>query len=1286
MDDKIIEVIQSEEIVVEMQEAIGWTGGDGTTHNDLAGREESDQHPIKAVIGLRDKLDEIKQLQTVYSDKMGLANYYKWDSGAYNDYGYFVSLASADTIKICDGTDIFGVTVDSAAFVGGQVEAVTEETDEYDMPKHLYATDNTYALVATSGQVAVRCASDVVADKYVIANEYGIAVLTDSGCGYKVSATSYKETPSGKVLFAIISLGVQACTTDVLGQRVKQLETDMDDAEINIATAMRLANEACAMAGTSNTTSDETNKKVDNIVDAVDKMQGELDSTREDLDKSKIDISNTISAADKIAKEAKTTADEALSDINNLIDTFEPIQVWVDDETGKVSAEYVVRYMDQNGLSTKAEVQTVESIAEDNKSWIKHNGENIEMAVSSVDKYSVGEYSQAYGLTLEQARNILKDGMIYIPTKHGNVETHIESYIYNETEKLEKEFTEGYYYIWSEQLDGKFMWSEKIAGVWANKEQPAGDAYKYWYDGDKLCLLNDGEWIEVATLAGNVNNRITNIIRQDVDSVTKEIVNARGSGLSLNDRLTETDAAIENIAFWKKDDGTEYVAAFRQVAGEGENEGASLSLVAYKTDSKGNDESIDLRGASFTVGFDEETDSSYIDFKAENIKLTGEQISAIADEIELDASDIILDGYVTIDSLKDGGTTEIDGSRIITGTIQSKYYTHTSGDIYSNSGTAINLTTGDIISEKFRLDSTTGTVYAKNGDFTGIVHAEDGVFNGVVYAKDGEFAGTIHAEDGDIGGWNINSQGIHNNLVGMYSDDDFLMSNSNSPVRFHASEAVNHEIGVNVVVDEEGELTMELNEYYYTYKNITFKNDSSLSKGQIYIIIEGTPLVNASITQGINVSLIAGESVEVKDQHTLLYKIALSGSGDTINETIIINYSCLSPVFAVLNDGSMHSTRANIKGIINADSGHIGGLQIQAGVRGYKDGMLAFELASDGLHIDNSAGMLTVGNCTLSCDDKNKFSLLEAGGPFYIKGGDTSIEFMTGGNIDLTASAEFVIMTTSFEETHPIVQGRLLTTEYLIRPKRFTIYYVVGHRNELSRSEIKSHTFTIYANEMDSAPYDFTAFASNSEQIERYGPLYIKFGLTPEEARSSSNVYEMTALNEGEQTALDLGTIEQSSSDGNINFMGRLIPKREGQDIGSDSRPWDNIYVTTLHNNILYSASGAVSDSDKNKKNTINILSNDYDLVFDKLRPVTFKYNNGTSDRLHTGFIAQEVKDSVIGAGLTTKDFAGYCEWTDDNGVETCGLRYSEFIALCVDQIQKLKSRVEELEKKISDV
>ena len=59
--------------------------------------------------------------------------------------------------------------------------------------------------------------------------------------------------------------------------------------------------------------------------------------------------------------------------------------------------------------------------------------------------------------------------------------------------------------------------------------------------------------------------------------------------------------------------------------------------------------------------------------------------------------------------------------------------------------------------------------------------------------------------------------------------------------------------------------------------------------------------------------------------------------------------------------------------------------------------------------------------------------------------------------------------------------------------------------------------------------------------------------------------------------------------------------------------------------------------------------------------------------------IANEVKNSLEQVGLNTNDFAGYCEWKNENGELSCGLRYGEFIGLCIFEIQKLKQEIMEL-------
>lgn len=149
--------------------------------------------------------------------------------------------------------------------------------------------------------------------------------------------------------------------------------------------------------------------------------------------------------------------------------------------------------------------------------------------------------------------------------------------------------------------------------------------------------------------------------------------------------------------------------------------------------------------------------------------------------------------------------------------------------------------------------------------------------------------------------------------------------------------------------------------------------------------------------------------------------------------------------------------------------------------------------------------------------------------------------------------------------------------------------------------------------------------------------------------------------------------------------------------------------TTTIQGKTVKLQSGSVVSSDKNLKRDFVKLDDNYDKFFDNLNPLGFKYIMGSSDRTHCGFIAQEVENSLINSGLTTKDFAGIVvndisnyvrETTEDkdgniidvpnseinylldkNIDKEYNLRYEEFIAIAIDQIQKLKKRVDILEK-----
>ena len=134
--------------------------------------------------------------------------------------------------------------------------------------------------------------------------------------------------------------------------------------------------------------------------------------------------------------------------------------------------------------------------------------------------------------------------------------------------------------------------------------------------------------------------------------------------------------------------------------------------------------------------------------------------------------------------------------------------------------------------------------------------------------------------------------------------------------------------------------------------------------------------------------------------------------------------------------------------------------------------------------------------------------------------------------------------------------------------------------------------------------------------------------------------------------------------------------------------------------------------SDRNKKNSISKISERYAKMFNSLVPVTFRYNDEDSGKLHIGFIAQDVKDAMVSAGISDSEFAGFCQnqktipvrkekqvkvldnetgqyheetiaYTQDEPVDgeyEYSLRYGEFIALNTLMIQKLDERISALE------
>ena len=124
--------------------------------------------------------------------------------------------------------------------------------------------------------------------------------------------------------------------------------------------------------------------------------------------------------------------------------------------------------------------------------------------------------------------------------------------------------------------------------------------------------------------------------------------------------------------------------------------------------------------------------------------------------------------------------------------------------------------------------------------------------------------------------------------------------------------------------------------------------------------------------------------------------------------------------------------------------------------------------------------------------------------------------------------------------------------------------------------------------------------------------------------------------------------------------------------LGQANNPWGQIY----------SSNSTISTSDRNKKHSIEPMDDRYLMMFDLLTPYRFKFDNGTSDRYHPGFISQDVEDVLELVGLDSKEFGGFVKDVDpDTGEDLYFLRYEEFIAILALKIKQQDKRIQALEE-----
>lgn len=138
----------------------------------------------------------------------------------------------------------------------------------------------------------------------------------------------------------------------------------------------------------------------------------------------------------------------------------------------------------------------------------------------------------------------------------------------------------------------------------------------------------------------------------------------------------------------------------------------------------------------------------------------------------------------------------------------------------------------------------------------------------------------------------------------------------------------------------------------------------------------------------------------------------------------------------------------------------------------------------------------------------------------------------------------------------------------------------------------------------------------------------------------------------------------------------------------------------------LIAYTSTISTSDRAKKKDFAKFDERYENLFFDLKPTLYRFIENESNRIHSGFISQDVEESLESNGLTALDFAAFCkdkakniehdedgndvltDKLDENGnqVYDYSLRYEEFIALNTHMLQKAYAKIDEQQAQIDSL
>lgn len=567
-DENIIDVAMSEAFPFITS---GICSSGTIDHSVLNGRELSEQHPISAISGLRDELNDIKAVKRTYSSESGLSEFRKWNDGnpsMEDRAGYFVKLVTGtDNIDICtDKDDVYGVTVINSGFVGNQIQS-----DKSDDPS--------YSMVGIAGALRVRTDGTARNGEYVVPDATGIATFSENGCGYKViSQGSYSTypyvtiavTPQNDKLSKVYGMLTEADGT--LGNLVIRIE-DIEDK----------ANNASQKADIIISDNESIKEIINENKQNIEQISNISNSAYEAAQEAKESVSSVVTSANeamKKAQEAALEAQNAADDLANAMDIVNDMEPLVSFESGDYKgAAGIVAIATENQMNLGNLMQTVTEQGSDLAAAIlksDENGVTIQNLVSHIDKYSAGQYSTSYGLSKDNAKSILVDNYIYVPTvDHAETMYIRDEIIEDEIKEITEEitFARGYSYEWDNE-NGTWVQGQEVSFTTTYQDgTQEGDLWLCWQDvevldenGELIATYISGtlyrwfgsKWIAVASVADNAQSRMLTTSTQTADDFTQSVNNSTGEGSTVKQKFDSILSTVSN--------NKGYISAIEQTA------------------------------------------------------------------------------------------------------------------------------------------------------------------------------------------------------------------------------------------------------------------------------------------------------------------------------------------------------------------------------------------------------------------------------------------------------------------------------------------------------------------------------------------------------------------------------------------------------------------------------------------------------------------------------------------------------------------------------------------------